>query len=125
MSGCSENRTAPVSLSLDAQIAQGKEVYEISCVQCHYEGSGSATAPNLIGSTGLADPESLAHVILAGRQGESMQDGKKFGGIMPPQAYLRDDEIAAVIAYVRATFGAQRESISNESVAGVRASLRK
>ena len=37
----------------------------------------------------------------------SMVKGKKFNGIMPPQAYLTDSDIAAICTYIRQEFTPQ------------------
>ena len=77
------------------------------------------------GSAVVAEPPAvLARIILDGRQGVSLKDGVKLNGIMPPQAYLRDEEIAALVVYVRDVFGHQREAVSPAAVAGIRAGLK-
>jgi mono/diheme cytochrome c family protein len=122
--GCSPSGGPPAATvgNLTEQIAQGKTLYEQACAQCHYEGSGSAVAPDLLRSAVLREPpQVLARIILAGRQGESEKDGRKFGGFMPAQAYLRNEEIAAIIAYTRQEFGGVAEAVSPAAVAEVRA----
>lgn len=70
-------------------------------------------------------PQALARVILGGRQGVSMKGGEKFNGIMPPQPYLRDDEVAAIVVYVRSEFGSRLEGFSPQEAAKVRAEIKK
>lgn len=83
-------------------------------------------APSLRGSDVLAQPpKALAKVILGGRQGESLRGSAKFNGVMPPQPYLSDAEVAAIVAYVRDAFGSRREKVPLEEVAEVRAALQK
>jgi mono/diheme cytochrome c family protein len=107
-------------------LEQGKNLYEQTCAQCHYDGSGSPTAPPLRGSDVLAQPpQALARVILGGRQGESMRGNQKFNGVMPPQQYLSDAEVASIVAYVRDSFGSRREKVPVETVTEVRAGLKK
>jgi mono/diheme cytochrome c family protein len=121
--GCSPSGGSPAALggNLTEQIAEGKTLYETACAQCHYDGAGSAVAPDLQGSAVLQEsPRVLAGIILRGRQGESLKDGGKFGGFMPPQAYLRDEEIAAIVAYVRSAYGGVTEAVSPAEVAEVR-----
>ena len=115
---------APATLS--DQLDQGKKLYARTCAQCHVDGSGGPLAPSLRGSDVLAQPpQALAKVILGGRQGESMRGNQKFNGVMPPQQYLSDAEVAAVAAYVRDAFGSRREKVPLETVAEVRAAVRK
>lgn len=123
---CSPRKETSSGASLGDQLDQGKTLYEQTCAQCHYDGSGSSTAPDLRGSAVLAEePKVLARMILKGRQGESMKDGKKFNGVMPPQAYLSNDEIAAIVVYVRDTFGSRREKFSPQAVAEIRAGIKE
>ena len=122
---CPEQGRPVPPAKLTEQLAQGKILYEQSCAQCHYDGAGNPVAPDLRGSSVLAEPpQALARIILDGRQGVSMKDGKKLNGIMPPQAYLRDEEIAAVVVYVREAFGDRREALSPAAVAEIRAGLK-
>ena len=122
---CPEQGRPVPPAKLTEQLAQGKILYEQSCAQCHYDGAGTPVAPDLRGSSVLAEPpQALARIILDGRQGVSMKDGKKLNGIMPPQAYLRDEEIAAVVVYVREAFGDRREALSPAAVAEIRAGLK-
>lgn len=122
---CSERRVPASSANLTEQLAQGKTLYEQSCAQCHYDGWGNPAAPDLRGSGVLAEPaDALAVIILGGRRNQSVKDGRKFNGIMPPQAYLRDEEIAAIVAYVRDEFGGRKEPVSPQAVAETRALLR-
>ena len=122
---CPEQGRPGPPAKLTEQLAQGKILYEQSCAQCHYDGAGNPVAPDLRGSSVLAEPpQALARIILDGRQGVSMKDGKKLNGIMPPQAYLRDEEIAAVVVYVREAFGDRREALSPAAVAEIRAGLK-
>jgi mono/diheme cytochrome c family protein len=115
--------TVPATLS--EQLSHGKSLYSRTCAQCHYDGNGSPIAPPLRGSDVLAQPpDALARVILGGRRNESMVGSKKFNGVMPPQRYLSDAEVASIVAYVRDTYGSRREKVALETVAEVRASLR-
>jgi mono/diheme cytochrome c family protein len=117
---------ATATATLPEQLEQGKNLYEQTCAQCHYDGTGGPAAPPLRGSAVLAEPpQALAQVILAGRRGESMRGNQKFNGIMPPQLYLSDAEVAALVAYVRNEFGSRREKVPVEIVAEVRAGLKK
>ncbi len=106
-------------------VALGAEVYELECAQCHYAGERTPTAPPLINSPVLDKPAvRTARIILAGQDSETVIDGQLFGGIMPAQAYLSDEEIAAVTAYIRKTFGGIHEPAPRiEEVAALRASL--
>ena len=95
----------------DAALARGKAVYAKTCVACHQpDGKGlPGVFPPLAGSDWLeADPSLLSKVILRGLQGPITIGGAPFTGPMPmaPLAdTLKDEEIADVINFVRATYG--------------------
>lgn len=89
-----------------ALAAKGAEIYEQNCATCHYGGEGSPVAPPLKGSTVVnASAKDVALVILKGQQGKAIVNGRPLNGMMPAQAYLTDEEIAAVVTFVRKEFG--------------------
>lgn len=93
----------------------------MNCAQCHYAGEGNDLMPALIGSAALAEPpERTIQIILHGQRGVSEVDGRKIGGIMPPQEYLSDEEIAAIVTYVRTEFAGQDDAVTPEDVAKLR-----
>ena len=78
----------------------GREIYGNLCSGCHRaDGRGSEkVAPALVGSPLLAGDASLPiRVVLAGMEGDP--------GLMPPLGTLTDDEVAAVLTYVRREWG--------------------
>lgn len=102
-------------------ISAGADVYELSCAMCHYDGSGSPAAPPLKGSPVVAESaEAVILTILKGRQGQAIVDGKPFNGLMPAQATLSDEEIAAVVAFVRKQFGGVDSAVKPSEVAALR-----
>ncbi len=102
------NHAAPPDVNPHELLAMGKTAYAQNCATCHYGGRESKLAPDLIGSAIVNDPDpaALIRIILHGQQRVSMVGGKKFNGIMPPQAYLSDRDIAAITTYVRQEFSA-------------------
>ncbi len=116
---------APVCLagqaSLESQLAAGAEVYNQSCAICHYDGAGNPAAPDLKGSSYLqGGPEKLITITLKGQGNVSVVNGKKFNGQMPKMDYLTDEEIAAVTAYVLASYANERKPVSVEAVRSLR-----
>lgn len=94
-----------------AALERGKAVYAKTCIACHQpNGKGlPGVFPPLDGSDWLeADPTLLSKVVLRGLQGPITISGAPFAGPMPmaPLAdTLKDEEIADVLNYVRATYG--------------------
>lgn len=93
-------RPAPVDMAI---LSEGERVYNEVCAQCHLAGEGApGLNPPLIGSPILKGPPGPAiQNVLKGSKGQSVVNGQKFTGIMLPLDYLTDDEVAAVLSYVR------------------------
>jgi mono/diheme cytochrome c family protein len=110
--------------ALAEQLSAGEEVYQTGCANCHYAGEASPTTPALVGAAAVGgDPSALFKIILQGQRNESVVEGRKLNGIMPAMAYLSDEEIAAVTAYVRQRFGGTAEAIDPAHVAAERKKL--
>lgn len=117
--GC---RPAPSVPAGGSAVAEGAEVYGMHCAICHLDGAGSPAAPALRGSPVLSgNGGEVARIILEGRRGESLVEGRRFNGIMPAQDYLSNEEIAAVGEYVIREFGGRSVSLTPAEVAEIRA----
>jgi len=100
----------------------GKEVFG-ACIQCHQEsGLGvSGTYPPLAGSEYvLGDKRRLAAILLKGLSGEIMVKGSPYNSQMPAWEIREDEEIAAVLTYIRASWGNQGDAVAKEVVTAVR-----
>ncbi len=115
------------TLSKEIQMEKGRGVFLQTCFVCHQvDGAGIAgQIPPLAKSDFLAkmSNEEAIHIILAGRSGEIEVNGKKYTGTMTPLNYLRDDQVANVLTYVRNTFGNEGAAISAAEVQKVRATV--
>ena len=112
-----------------ALFVQGKEIYgrEGGCVTCHQpdgeglKGSGFPPLSNTKWVQGSA--ERLIKLVLKGLQGPIEVDGETYPGQVPMTAFeglLTDEETAAVLTYVRGSFGNDAAPISPEQVSAVR-----
>lgn len=123
---------APAAVKIPSQplpedvLSQGMGIYEQLCATCHFDGHGSLTAPSLADSLTVKNaPEKMIAQILHGSQGVfKNKDGQEVQGIMPPQDNLSDEDIAAVVTYVRHNFGQVDQLITPEEVAKLRAQPR-
>ncbi len=92
---------APLSAAEQARYDAGRDVYRSLCIACHQaDGRGQdKVAPPLVGSElALADPGVPIRILLNGKEGTI--------GLMPPLgSALTDDQIAAVLTYVRREWG--------------------
>jgi mono/diheme cytochrome c family protein len=112
---------APVSgASVD-----GASVFSSRCAACHQAtGQGLPGAfPPLAGSEYVTgEEERVVRIVLRGLTGPVTVKGQSFNGAMPAWAdVLSDAEIAAVLSYVRSSWGNAAGAIAAEQVAEERA----
>jgi mono/diheme cytochrome c family protein len=100
----------------------GRRVYN-NCSACHQpDGSGVAgNYPPLDGSSWVTgSPETITAVVLAGLEGEINVDGERYNQVMPSWQHLSDEQVAAVLTYVRASWSNDAPPVAEQVVAGVR-----
>ncbi len=88
--------------------ADGAKVFADTCIACHQaDGKGkSGEFPPLAGNRDLFLASDFPAVVaLNGIAGPINVDGKPLDKEMPPFDFLSDDEIAAVVKYVRSMWG--------------------
>ncbi len=102
----------------------GRRVYN-NCVTCHQQdGTGIEGAyPPLAGSEIVnGPPEQIAAILLHGLNGPLRARGALYNGEMPAWgAKLSDEQIAAVITYIRASFGNSAPAVDPAVVQKIRA----
>ncbi len=108
------------------QISDGKTVYQTFCAACHQPHGGGAPglAPPLADSDWVAGPpERIAKIVLQGLYGPVSVNGEEWNLSMPglgSSGLLDDDQIAAVISYIRRAWGNTADPVTGEFVASVR-----
>lgn len=89
--------------------ADGAKIYEEQCVSCHQakgEGVPGSFPPLAKNRDIFLSQDFPARAVLFGMSSKIKVDGKEFDSTMPPLAeVLNDGEIAAVVNYIRGTFG--------------------
>ncbi len=103
-------------------IELGRRVYS-ACMTCHGPaGIGQdGVYPPLASSPYVnGDPERFARILLHGLQGRVTVGTKEVVGVMPPPVIETDEEIAAVMTYVRQAFGNAAPPVSPSVVRAVR-----
>lgn len=101
----------------------GQKVYEQYCLTYHQaDGSGAQNMiPPLIKTEYTLGPKSrLIKIILNGLNGELKVNGVIYGNEMPKQDTLKNSEIAAVLTYVRGSFGNKASRVTVSEVKKVR-----
>jgi len=114
------------------QFLAGHEVFfrDAHCSTCHQpDGKGLDPAfPPLADSPWVnGDPERLIKLTLHGMMGPLEVNGKKFQGLVPMTPFggmLKDEEVAAVLTYVRNHFGNKASAIQPAQVTKTRESTK-
>ncbi|ADV13194.1 c-type cytochrome [Mesorhizobium ciceri] len=109
------------------RMTAGEAIYRDNCSACHGgDGAGSgALFPSLAGNSIVAQgsSETLARLVLAGSQAVHTADAPTTPA-MPSLAWrLKDQEVADVLTYVRASWGNAAPAVSSGDVAAVRKEL--
>jgi len=110
--------------SLKSSVDRGKKLYEQYCLTCHQADGGGVPKmnPPLIRTSYVTgDKKKLIQWVLMGSTESVPIDGKNYSNNMPPQAYLKDEEIADILTYIRNSFGNKASMITIADVKSVRA----
>ena len=111
-----------------AMAAHGKQVYDTVCGICHgVDGMGKpAMAPPLAGSEWVIANgfHRLAQIPLTGLSGNLQVEGKDWNLNMAPMgAALSDADLAAVLTYIRTSWGNKAGAVSADDVKAIRAAV--
>lgn len=120
-----KSATPTAAVAAHAQGPDGKTVYSTTCAACHQAtGEGvEGTYPPLAGSEWVnGDEAKVVRIVLGGLTGPVEVAGETYSGMMPPWGgVLKDADIAAVLTYVRSTWGNKAAPITAAKVAAIRA----
>lgn len=109
-------------------IERGRMIYKQYCAPCHQEngqGSPATFIPPLAGSEWVLakDPGRIIRIVLNGLQGPITVSGKEFGNaVMLPwrDSLTNDEDIAAVLTYIRQDWGNNASEVKAEQVKAIR-----
>lgn len=110
-----------------AELQAGQNLYQLHCAACH--------APNGLGAPGLLPPlastvwvtgqkQRLIQVVLAGLAGRIEVNGEFYNQEMPSFRHLPDEDIAAILTYIRASFGNKASAVRTNEVVEERRGLK-
>jgi cbb3-type cytochrome c oxidase subunit III len=107
-----------------AAASDGAAIFATKCAACHQAtGLGSGPYPPLAGNADVtaADTSAVIGAVLNGRSGPIQVNGKTFSGAMPAwKDQLGNDDIAAVLTYVRAAWSNKAAIVTSDQVAAAR-----
>jgi cbb3-type cytochrome c oxidase subunit III len=116
---------AATATTAASKLPDGKVVYATTCAACHQATAEGVPGvyPPLAGSEWVnGDEAKVVRILLHGVTGPIEVAGETFNGMMPPWGgTLKDDDIAAVLTYVRSTWGNKGAPITAAKVASIRA----
>ena len=106
----------------NGKLSEGGKLYNMFCSICHQRnGLGNDRFPPLDNTEWvLGDKARLINVVLKGLRGEIYVKEKSYNNAMPKLDRLTDEEIAAILTYVRQSFGNNASEIRPGEVANVR-----
>jgi mono/diheme cytochrome c family protein len=110
----------------DAAYQMGQTVFNATCTACHQpNGMGKdGIAPPLVGSEWVLapGPERIAHIALYGLTGPISVKGKDYSNLtmVPWKDTFDDEHIAAVLTYIRNTWGNKAAPVKPEQVTAAR-----
>ena len=114
-----------------AMLAQGKKTYESICGTCHgADGLGKFNqAPALAGSDWVTAKghNRLAYVPLLGLNGPITINGQQMSfptGMAAMGAVLSDADLAAVLTYIRSSWGNKAAEVTADDIKAIRASMK-
>ncbi len=118
----------PLTSEEREQFVRGRQVYQTSCFSCHgADGEGiKLVAPPLAGSDwALGSPQRLTRVMLHGLTGPITVSGKRYAApevqpLMPALAALDNDDVAAVLTYIRRAWGNTADPVPVRTVKDIR-----
>lgn len=117
-------KPATSSASMKLSFDRGKVIYTTYCLACHQaDGSGVPRLnPPLIKTKWVVgDKKELINIILKGMDEIIEIDGEEYSNVMASHAFLKDQEIADVLTYIRNSFGNKASIVTPAEVKTVRA----
>ncbi len=103
----------------------GAQVYNIYCVFCHQrngKGDGSRFPPLDSSEWVFGDKKKLIEVVMNGLNKPITVKGKPYNNLMPPHRFLRDEDLAQVLTYIRQHFNNNSNTVTTGEVTNARKS---
>jgi len=114
-----------VASSFAAEPAPGQLLYNKHCLACHQADGGGVPnmQPAIIGGSWVkGDSRALALFVMSGGFDSASRKESDVGNVMPPFRQLADEELAAILTFIRQKFGDGASPVSAADVAAARPS---
>jgi len=119
LGGCSQDQEDPAkAAAASSPLGLGNRLYESNCVACHQaDGRGiPGVYPSLLESpVALGDPKALALWVIKGVRPAALPAGR-YPAQMPQFGWLKPADAAALLTYVRASFGNHAPAVDAATV---------
>lgn len=113
----------PLTVEESRLFGQGRTLYNMTCATCHHGDGGGleGVAPPLAGVDWVTGPaDRSARILLHGLSGPIEVLGKTYNLEMPAFGFMVDDQIAALLTYIRRAWGHSADPVSPAFVSGLR-----
>ena len=103
----------------------GQLLYKKHCLACHQADGGGVPnmQPAIVGGTWVkGDARALALFVMTGGFDSASRKDSDVGNVMPPFQQLADEELAAILTFIRQKFGDGGSAVSAADVAAARGS---
>ena len=114
---------SPPAEAVPEGAARGGALYARHCASCHgRDGQGIGTFPPLAGAAWATGPtDEAVRIVLHGLRGPVSVQGRSYDSLMPGLGdRLSDAEVAAVLSFVRSSWGNAADSVTVSEVREVR-----
>ena len=114
-----------VDASVDSR-PPGLRLYGRHCLSCHQADGGGVPnlQPPIAGGTWVkGDPQALALFVMTGGFDSASRKDGAVDNVMPEFRQLSDEDLAAILSYIREKFGGGGSAVTAAEVAAARATL--
>ena len=111
------------NISQQADQLTGAQLYAKYCLTCHQaDGNGvRGQFPPLAGNSKITGPATdVIRIVLFGLEGLLTVNERDYNQLMPAQGYLKDEQIANILSYVRNNWGNKAPPVTAGEVAKTR-----
>lgn len=105
--------------------SDGEKAYRVYCGACHQNNGLGASGrfPPLASDWVSGDKSRLINIVLQGVEGDILVNNEIWNGTMPRHDFLKDEDIATILTYIRSSFGNQGDAVTPEEVKAQRDQL--